>query len=108
MPTISRPCRNRGCPNAQPCDAHPIDRNQNRVKKPSDAFYGSAQWQKARSAYRNRHPLCERCEREGRVKIADMVHHIKPTDTHPELKTDWNNLESLCRDCHEQIEGRKV
>ena len=108
MPTINRPCRNRGCPNSLPCVDHPIADSWSRDrKKTTSPFYGSIQWQKLRKAYKASHPLCERCEREGKVRPATMVHHKLSVKDHPELKLDPNNFESLCRDCHERAEGRK-
>lgn len=32
------------------------------------------------------------------------VHHIKPRLTHPELIADMDNLITLCRPCHKEIE----
>jgi 5-methylcytosine-specific restriction enzyme A len=66
-----------------------------------------SKWRKVRAKYLSRHPLCQRCEEQGRVVLADVVHHIKPLDEGgPRL--DQLNLMSLCRDCHEIIHGRKV
>lgn len=59
-------------------------------------------WQRLRDAYLKAHPLCERCGKEP----ADTVHHIKPVETHPELRLVWENLESMGRVCHEQFHGR--
>jgi len=42
---------------------------------------------------------------KGRVTIAEDVHHIKPIRTHPELRLVWDNLMSVCRECHKIIEG---
>lgn len=64
------------------------------------------QWEKVRKQHLSAHPLCKRCEDAGRTVVATMVHHIKAIrDGGPRL--DRSNLMSLCRDCHEMIEGRK-
>ena len=46
-------------------------------------------------------PLCEACERQGRVTVMQEVHHKIPfRGLNDPLRLDWNNLESLCRACH--------
>lgn len=62
-------------------------------------FYQTTEWRKLRAAYRRAHPLCEECLRKGRTEPANVVDHIKEiTDGGDPL--DWNNLQSLCRACH--------
>ena len=107
MPTINRPCRNRGCPNAQPCPDHPDDQQYDWQRGSSSARGYDRRWQMIRRIKLANDPLCERCESEGRVKAADMVHHVKPVDTHPEGRLVISNLQSLCYNCHEIVEGRK-
>lgn len=108
MPTINRPCRNRGCPNAQPCKDHPIDQAYDRNRGSSSERGYDKRWQLVRRLKLSRNPLCEWCESgRGAVVAADMVHHIKPITSHPDLRLDMSNLQSLCHDCHEVVEGRK-
>lgn len=59
--------------------------------------YG-ATWRKLRAMKLADTPLCEECERQGRLTGAITVDHIIPktlggTDA-------WENLQSLCDDCH--------
>lgn len=71
----------------------------------SERGYDS-KWRKVRDRYLSAHPLCERCEQQGRVEIAEVVHHINPINAGgPRL--DPRNLRALCRDCHEFTHGRK-
>lgn len=63
-----------------------------------------ATWQSVRNMKLSRDPLCERCERDV---VAVLVHHIKPIETHPELRLDMGNLMSLCQPCHETIHGKQ-
>jgi len=65
------------------------------------------QWFKVRAMKLKSNPLCQRCESNGVVKPAVMVHHIKPISSHPQLRLVIDNLMSLCHDCHEVIEGRR-
>lgn len=78
------------------------------------AFYGSPAWQQCRKAYKKSvGGLCERCLKKGLYTPAVIVHHkvyISPEnlqDAH--IALDWNNLEALCRQCHEEehIRGSK-
>lgn len=66
--------------------------------------YKSKRWQKLRKQKLLLNPICERCYKQGIVKATCIIHH-------KEYVTDKNylddnvffnidNLESLCRDCH--------
>ncbi len=58
-------------------------------------------WLKLRAAKVEANPLCEECERQGYVKVTDEVHHIIAfKGLGDSLRLDWDNLESLCRECH--------
>jgi len=39
------------------------------------------------------------------VTAAEQVHHIKGIADHPELRLVWSNLLSVCKTCHERVEG---
>lgn len=65
-------------------------------------------WQKMRARVLAEHPYCERCLRLGIVTAANTVHHIIPIETDPTLRLQADNLEALCADCHEIVEGRRV
>ena len=41
------------------------------------------------------------------LKKGEEVHHIKPVDYYPELRLDIDNLESLCKVCHEKITAKE-
>lgn len=66
----------------------------------------TAKWQQLRRLRLNDHPLCERCEEQGRVTAATEVHHVVPVEnglTRQEkerLMYDYFNLRALCHDCH--------
>ena len=44
----------------------------------------------------------------GRKRPANVVHHKKPVETHPELRLDHSNFQSMAHDCHEVEEGRAI
>lgn len=115
-PTI---CRHPGCGalvHSGYCDQHKRnDRQQklqgqqdyNRRRSESDRMYSTQRWKKLSIVFRKRNPLCCECERNGLVRTADLVDHIKPAKENPELFFEWSNLRSLCQGCHNDI-GKKV
>jgi 5-methylcytosine-specific restriction protein A len=79
-------------------------------KKQRDKTFGK---QKAQKVYQNRqwkwmreekfamNPVCERCESLGKTSPTEEVHHKQTIEAAPDLAFDWDNLESLCEQCHE-------
>lgn len=54
---------------------------------------------------------CDRCSAMERTKVVtkpDPVHHIKPIETHPELRLEMSNLVSMTRVCHEATHRRFI
>ena len=105
-----RPCSYPGCPrlaDGQYCGEHSaVARKQyDKYERSADVNkkYGRA-WKRIRDRHITQHPLCERCQEEGRLVPAEEVHHIvrlSPDniwDTNITLNPD--NLISLCKDCH--------
>lgn len=50
-------------------------------------------------AFRQSHPLCAECARNGRLKAAEVVDHIVPFPVCRDF-FDESNLQSLCADCN--------
>lgn len=107
MPSkAKKPCRYPGCPNLTDqtyCEAHrktaQAEYNRHTRDPESNKMYGRS-WRKVRDAYVKIHPICEDCEREGRIVPVYEVHHLIPkkrggTD-------DFDNLISLCKSCHQK------
>jgi 5-methylcytosine-specific restriction enzyme A len=100
-----RPCRQPGCPELVDgesgyCDRHrkaEYQRQDDRRGSAASRGYDSA-WRKNRIWYLRQHPLCERCEAQGKVVVAILVHH---RDHNPKNNTA-ENFESLCVPCHEE------
>jgi 5-methylcytosine-specific restriction endonuclease McrA len=42
-------------------------------------------------------PLCAKCG-----KVGEQVHHVIPRAQRPDLTYTWDNLQTLCIDCHVQ------
>jgi len=112
----AKACRAPGCPGFQVsggyCHDHQ-DRAKRYTKEQAKAYnkkrgttteqgYG-ANWQKVRRYVLSSQPLCYRCNSRGTTTPATLVHH-DDNDSH---NNALNNLQSLCRDCHERVHGRK-
>ncbi len=66
------------------------------------AFYQSVEWKKCRKGFiLSRYGLCERCGNPG-----TYVHHKEYITSNniddPNITLNWDNLELLCHDCHNQ------
>jgi predicted HNH restriction endonuclease len=53
------------------------------------------------------HPICEECLKKGKVTAAQDVHHkkspFKDGEINWNLLLDYDNLMSVCKDCHGKI-----
>lgn len=69
----------------------------------------SVRWRRCREEQLRRHPLCQMCEEQGRLRLAEEVHHVKPVESvagyqdMEALAYDPYNLMSLCSECHHKI-----
>lgn len=64
-------------------------------------FYHSAEWKAVRLQVLERDSyLCQPCKRAGRITPAKTVDHIEPLRTNWSRRLDPNNLETICRQCH--------
>ncbi len=107
-----KPCRYPGCPELTEdryCPEHQKerDREYNRTNRPFRKLYNSVRWQRLRKRFLLEHPLCVECERLGRITPATVVDHIKPHEGNPELFWNENNLQSLCKPCHDSKTARE-
>ena len=64
-------------------------------------FYGSSRWKKLRQLILDTHPLCVDCESDGVLRQATVVDHVKPRSERPDLEYHQDNLQGLCKTCHE-------
>jgi 5-methylcytosine-specific restriction endonuclease McrA len=69
------------------------------MAKKEKRIYESARWRKLRHLKLRESPLCALCPSEARRPATD-VDHILPVQEHPELAWNWDNLQSLCHECH--------
>jgi 5-methylcytosine-specific restriction enzyme A len=93
------------CEDHRQATAHEYRRDRTDVGE--QAFYRSAQWSAVRRHYLDGHPLCEQCEKEGKVTAATMVHHKVSVRQDMTLALVESNLESLCTACHAALHPEK-
>jgi 5-methylcytosine-specific restriction enzyme A len=74
-------------------------------RREDNRFYASTLWRQLRAAFLAANPLCDECSRHGRTEVATDVHHLKERKTHPHLSLEWDNLQALCRRCHNAKRG---
>jgi 5-methylcytosine-specific restriction protein A len=113
MPTKPKhPCNYPGCPaltHNRFCDTHAViyARQYEKYERAPETrkFYGGA-WRAVRKRFLLEHPLCEDCERRGRLTPAREVHHIIPLRSGG--TNEPTNLRALCKPCHSAITIRET
>ena len=103
-----RPCAYPGCgrlaEREQYCAEHQkvMDKQYNQYERDpaSNKRYGRA-WKRIRDRYIKAHPLCEECQKQGKLTPAEEVHHILPLSRGGTNAED--NLMALCHSCHARI-----
>lgn len=105
-----RPCSYPNCPNltyGRFCEEHTKLENKRYEKYDRDPMvkkrYGRA-WKRIRDRYAATHPLCERCQQEGKLVPMAEVHHKLPLSEGGTHNTD--NLIALCKSCHSKIHAK--
>lgn len=78
------------------------------MKEFARALYHSRSWKNIRAfVVRRDKGLCQRCKRHNRFKAGDIVHHIDPLTPEnvndPDIALNADNLELVCKVCHEEI-----
>lgn len=67
----------------------------------------SSKWRSLRAVKMAKNPLCEDCLLHGKTVIATEVHHVVPVESAHSVREmemlayDYNNLRSLCHECHQ-------
>lgn len=70
-------------------------------------FYNSVEWiALSKLKMQNEHYQCEKCRDNGVFTIATEVHHKIPIAEDWDKRFDIDNLQCLCKKCHNQEHGR--
>jgi 5-methylcytosine-specific restriction protein A len=105
-------CPNPGCVGLvrnEACSVCGDVRRPRQARQEAGRPWNARKWKALSRAHRTIHPLCERCEARGVIRIADLVHHTNPVKQGGRLLPSSQQLESLCHACHsvEEREARK-
>lgn len=79
----------------------------------SAKYYNDRRWGLLRNWYIRNNPLCEECLLKGISRAAEHVHHKKEflkgktEEERYELLLDPDNLESVCKECHQEIHEKR-
>lgn len=80
--------------------------NKGYTQHSKDGFYSTKEWVQLAKLHKSLNPFCKMCEDIGRVKRVDVTDHIYNVENHPELKLDYDNLQSLCY-FHHRLKTRR-
>ena len=102
-----KPCAYPGCPNLTDgtyCDKHRKEarRQYDQYERAADVHkkYGRS-WKRVRNSYIKEHPFCEECFKDGKMVLAEEVHHILPVSRGG--TNEVSNLMALCQSCHTKM-----
>lgn len=76
-------------------------------KTDNSKIYQSQKWRKLRKWFFVNNPLCAECLRNGTVKEGTDVDHITPIRLGGEVY-DENNLQTLCKSCHNRKSAKEA
>lgn len=77
-----------------------------REHQPWRKWYSTAQWRKLAAMVRREEPLCRECTKRDRTTATAVVDHIVPHRGNRELFFDRDNLQGLCKECHDFKTGK--
>lgn len=102
MPTLFRNSQTRKTEKPTP----KVDESQRRKER--HEVYDTRRWRKLRMSKLMAQPLCEDCLSRGKITPATQVHHVDSFmnyegDKRLQKAYDYNNLMSLCVECHERM-----
>lgn len=69
-------------------------------------FYQSTPWRRVRKIKLQLNPLCEECERNGRIVSGRVIDHIIPISRGGGALS-LENLQTLCDSCHNKKSGQE-
>lgn len=64
-------------------------------------------WRRLRRMHLLAHPLCVFCWAKGLTVAATVADHIQTITDRPDLRLDPDNLQSLCKPCHDRERQRQ-
>jgi 5-methylcytosine-specific restriction enzyme A len=115
MPTAPlKPCAQPGCFQRVPCPVHArtlaLEKEHRRPNRDVRKWYYLARWVHPvwglRAQVLADDPWCTQCRQIGVLEVATEIDHIVPHRGDPVLFWARENLQGLCRGCHQSKTGR--
>ena len=76
------------------------------IKRQDPNTQYSTRWKRQARAFIGAYPLCVSCLCEGRITSSRVVDHIVPHGGDAGLFWDIENLQALCKTCHDGVKQR--
>lgn len=95
-------CKHPGCPgltSGKYCEKHEALHRGDRATSSGRGY--DSRWRRARSRFLKAHPLCARCQEQGRLVKASVVDHVVLHRGDEKLFWDESNWQALCKNCHD-------
>ncbi len=70
-------------------------------------MYKTRHWRALRKKVLNEEPLCRLCQMRGRDSEATVADHIVPHRGDQSVFFDINNIQPLCKPCHDRVKQRE-
>lgn len=91
----------RWCPKCKPSRVEVAQKQESRHRASAGPRpYDDKRWRPSSLIYLGRHPLCVRCEAEGRIRASQVTDHIIPWKLGGSF-WDQSNWQALCKPCHD-------
>jgi 5-methylcytosine-specific restriction enzyme A len=97
MPYAPKPLRPHWVPKKEPY----------RQYQGNDNFYAKWKWKKTAKAHKEKFPLCEACKEKGFTTAVEITDHIIRMQDGGD-PYHFDNLQSLCRKCHNSKSGKEA
>ena len=75
--------------------------------KPNSELYNGTRWRVLAMRHKMANPICVQCEANGMVTPVQVTDHIVPINEGGAMY-DWDNLQSLCTQCHNSKSGKEA
>jgi 5-methylcytosine-specific restriction protein A len=99
-----RRCLKAGCPVLVEAGAGYCSEHKPKYKR--DTSHYDYRWRKISKLFLSRNPLCEECQKAGRLTPATETHHkIAVSDGGSDCD---DNLQALCKSCHSRKTAEEI
>ncbi len=98
---VLRPCAKQTCRELVErgrCAKHAPEADRERGSSTARGY--DAVWQRFRTWFIGRHPLCVDCQEQNALTATTEVHHVKKLAEYPALRLVESNCLGLCAACH--------